>query len=94
IREKFGSRFVFSDTKENTDFLAKALESGWFEMAYEDDEAYILKIRDEKGEPPNPSASDDDNGASDEPTEEEIKQSEDEEKNANAADTSAEEEEK
>ncbi|HLM02266.1 MAG TPA: hypothetical protein VK400_14540, partial [Pyrinomonadaceae bacterium] len=86
IREKFDSRYVFSDTKENTDFLAKALESGWFEMAYEDDEAYILKIRDQKGEPPNASSIDDDkNGNADEPTEEELRQLEaEEEKNANA----------
>ncbi|HEX8250435.1 MAG TPA: hypothetical protein VF599_19830 [Pyrinomonadaceae bacterium] len=94
IREKFGARYVFSDAKENTDFLAKALDSGWFEMAYEDDEAYILKIRDEKGEPPNPSAIDDKNGgSSDEPTEEELKQLEEEEKAANANSTNAAEEE-
>jgi hypothetical protein len=80
IREKFGARFVFSDARENQDFIAKALESGWFEMAYEDDEAYILKIRDQKGEPPN-QASDDANSG-DEPTEEELKQLEAEEKNA------------
>ena len=58
IREKFGSRYIFSDAKENTDFLAKALESGWFDEVYEDDEARILKIRDQKGEPP-PAASKD-----------------------------------
>jgi len=52
IREKFGSRYIFSDAKENTDFLAKALESGWFDEVYEDDEARILKIRDQKGDPP------------------------------------------
>jgi hypothetical protein len=92
IREKFGANYVFSDAKENTDFLAKALESGWFEMAYEDDEAYILKIRDQKGEPPNPSTSDDENGK--EPTEEEIKQLEEEEKAASANGNAAEEEEK
>ena len=31
--------------------IAKALESGWVDMVYEDDEARILKIRPEKGEP-------------------------------------------
>ena len=31
--------------------LAKALESGWVETIYEDDEARLLKIRAEKGEP-------------------------------------------
>ena len=52
IREKFGANYVFADAKENEDMFAKLLESGWVEMAYEDDEARILKIRDVKGEPP------------------------------------------
>ncbi len=51
IREKFGANYIFADAKENTDMIAKALESGWVEPVYEDDEARILKIRDEKGEP-------------------------------------------
>ena len=51
IREKFGATYIFADAKENTDMIAKALESGWVEPVYEDDEARILKIRDEKGEP-------------------------------------------
>ncbi|MEJ7698592.1 MAG: hypothetical protein WKF71_02940 [Pyrinomonadaceae bacterium] len=42
-----------SDAKENEDFINNCLESGWCEMVYEDDEARILKIRDQKGEPPN-----------------------------------------
>jgi hypothetical protein len=52
IREKFGARYVFADAKENTDLIAKLLDSGWAEMAYEDDEARLVKIRDEKGKPP------------------------------------------
>ncbi|MCS6874886.1 MAG: hypothetical protein N2Z23_07155 [Pyrinomonadaceae bacterium] len=52
IREKLGARYVFSDAGECTDFIAKALDSGWFEIAYEDDEAYYLRIRETKGEPP------------------------------------------
>ena len=52
IREKFGASYIFADAKENTDMIAKALESGWVETVYEDEEARILKIRDEKGEPP------------------------------------------
>ena len=52
IREKFGARFIFADAKENEDMFAKLLESGWVEMAYDDSEAKILKIRDVKGEPP------------------------------------------
>lgn len=52
IKEKFGAKWVFSDAGECEDFLAKLLESGWAETVHEDGEAYILKIRDEKGEPP------------------------------------------
>jgi hypothetical protein len=52
IREKFGARYVFADAKENMDLIAKLLDSGWAETAYEDDEARIIKIRDEKGTPP------------------------------------------
>jgi hypothetical protein len=53
IREKIGANYVFSDSKDCTDFIVKALESGWFEIAYEDDEAYFLKLRQQKGQPPN-----------------------------------------
>ena len=80
IREKFGARYIFSDAKENEDMIAKCLESGWCEMAYEDDEAIFLKIRDAKGEPPKESA---DTDAP--PTPEELKQLEEEENTANAA---------
>ena len=52
IREKFGANYVFTDAKENDDMVAKLLESGWAELAYEDDEARILRLRPEKGEPP------------------------------------------
>lgn len=52
IRDKFGARYVFTDAKENEDMVAKLLDSGWAEIAYEDDEGRYLKIRDQKGEPP------------------------------------------
>ncbi len=52
IREKFGANYIFTDSKENTDMIAKALESGWVETVYEDDEARILKIRAQKGDAP------------------------------------------
>lgn len=52
IRERFGSNYVFADAKENDEMVAKLLESGWVDIAYEDDEARILKIRDVKGDPP------------------------------------------
>ena len=51
IREKFGANYIFADAKENDDMIAKALESGWVEPVYEDDEARIYKIREVKGEP-------------------------------------------
>ena len=78
IREKFGSRFVFSDAKENEEMVAKMLDSGWTEMAYEDDEVRILQIRETKGEPPN----DEDDAP---PTAEELKQLEEEENASNTA---------
>ena len=53
IRDRFGANYIFADAKENIDMLAKALESGWVETVYEDDEARLLKIRPQKGEPPN-----------------------------------------
>jgi hypothetical protein len=51
IREKFGARFVFADANENEDMIVKGLRSGWMESVYEDDEARILKVRDQKGQP-------------------------------------------
>lgn len=54
IKEKIGARWVFADAEQNETFLAKLLESGWAEIAYEDGEAYILKIRDQRGEPAAP----------------------------------------
>lgn len=78
IRNKFGANYVFSDAKENEDMIAKLLESGWAEMVYEDDEARILKIREQKGEPPADAQETDAP-----PTAEELKQLEEEEKAAN-----------
>ncbi|HVF50616.1 MAG TPA: hypothetical protein VNA19_11050, partial [Pyrinomonadaceae bacterium] len=51
IRQSFGARYVFSDN-EHEDFYNKALDSGWFDEVYVDDDATILRIRDTKGEPP------------------------------------------
>ena len=47
IRNRFGSRYVFSDNAHD-DFFAHARESGWFEIVYEDKECTIMRIRDEK----------------------------------------------
>jgi hypothetical protein len=61
IRDQFGAKWIFTDAKENTDFVAKALESGWCETAYEDSDARILKIRDAKGEAPTESVDENSN---------------------------------
>jgi hypothetical protein len=42
---------VFTDEKENDEMVAKLLASGWADLAYDDDEARIIKIRAEKGDP-------------------------------------------
>jgi hypothetical protein len=52
IRDKFGANYIFADSKENIDMIAKALDSGWVETIYEDDEARLFKIRAQKGEAP------------------------------------------
>lgn len=52
IREKFGANWVFTDAKENDQMVAKLLESGWADVVYSDDEARLIKIRAEKGDPP------------------------------------------
>jgi hypothetical protein len=79
IREKFGSRFIFADAKENEDMIAKLLESGWADIVYEDDEARFIKIRDQKGEAPSGALE----GAPETP--EEKQQLDEEEKAANDA---------
>ena len=56
IREKFGAHYVFVDARENEDMVAKLLESGWAEIAYEDSEARLLRIRDVKGQSPDDAA--------------------------------------
>jgi hypothetical protein len=47
IRDRFGSRYVFSDN-EHHDFFDHARSSGWFDIVYEDTECTIMYIRDEK----------------------------------------------
>ena len=52
IRDKFGSRWVFSDnTSDHDAFYDNALRSGWFDRVYEDADCSVLHIRDQKGEP-------------------------------------------
>jgi hypothetical protein len=51
IRDRFGARYVFTDNSHDK-FYDSAIESGWFEIVYEDHDCTILKIREMKGEPP------------------------------------------
>lgn len=51
IRDRFGARFVFTDNGHDK-FFNNAIESGWFDIVYEDTECTILHIREDKGEPP------------------------------------------
>jgi hypothetical protein len=50
IRDRFGTRYVFSDTRHH-DFSDVANESGWFDILYEDTQCTIMYIRDEKIDP-------------------------------------------
>ena len=53
IRDRFGARYVFTDNSDiHTKFVTKALDSGWFEVVYEDEDCTILHIRDQKVEEP------------------------------------------
>ena len=51
IRERFGARWVFSDTSHDA-FYDNAMRSGWFDRVYEDGDCVVLHLRDVKGEPP------------------------------------------
>jgi hypothetical protein len=51
IRDRFGARFVFTDNGHDK-FYNTAVESGWFDVVYEDGDCTILQIRDAKGAPP------------------------------------------
>lgn len=87
IREKFNSRFIFSEADDNVDLIANCLQSGWCETAYKDKDAIILKIRDEKGKP------DDEATDAGEAIPDDVNQIEQEEENpANADQDGAEEE--
>jgi hypothetical protein len=60
IREKFCvgegdarrcARYVITD-HEHGDMFDHMLDSGWFEVAYEDEDCSVLRLRDQKGDPP------------------------------------------
>jgi hypothetical protein len=53
IRDRFHARYVFSDNEEVHDnFYAAAMNSGWFDKVYEDGDCTVLRVREQKGEPP------------------------------------------
>jgi hypothetical protein len=52
-------RYTFSD-HDHKDFYNDALDSGWFDEVYHDDDCSILRLRDQKGTPPPDDSSDDD----------------------------------
>jgi hypothetical protein len=77
IREKFCvgqgdarrcARYAITD-HEHEPFYNNALDSGWFDEVYSDDDCSILRIRDQKGEPPPDNAPADDQNGKDEPDE-------------------------
>lgn len=53
IRDRFGARYVFTDnSSDHSKFSTKAMDSGWFEVVYEDKDCTILHILDLKKEVP------------------------------------------
>lgn len=53
IRDRFGARYVFTDNSDDhTKFFTKAMDSGWFEVVYEDKDCTVLHILDQKKEKP------------------------------------------
>jgi hypothetical protein len=51
IRDRFQSRYVFTDNGHDR-FYNNAIESGWFEIVFEDADCTVLHILDFKKEPP------------------------------------------
>jgi len=61
IRERFGARYVFTDNEDvHNDFYDAAMDSGWFDEVYADNDCTVLYIRDQKGAPPPVEPDDDD----------------------------------
>ena len=52
IKEELEADWFFTDEAECKDVAAQLQESGWAEIVHEDGEAFIFKIRDEQGDPP------------------------------------------
>ena len=51
IHDRFGASYVFTDNSHDK-FYDSAIESGWFEVVYEDHDCTVLHIRDQKAKPP------------------------------------------
>jgi hypothetical protein len=51
VRDRFGARYIFTDNGHDN-FFDNAIQSGWFDVVYEDTECTILHIRDQKSAPP------------------------------------------
>lgn len=52
IKEELEADWFFTDESECKDVAAQLQESGWAEIVHEDGEAFIFRIRDEAGDPP------------------------------------------
>ena len=44
------ARYAFTD-REHKDFINNALDSGWFDLSYEDGDCSILRVRETRGDP-------------------------------------------
>ena len=62
IRNRFGARYVFTDKAEVHDaFYNAAMDSGWYEEVYDDENCTVLRILEERrGDPPSDDTDDDD----------------------------------
>ncbi len=65
IRNRFGARYVFTDNEHDA-FYGQALDSGWFEEVYADQNCTVLRIRDARDKPPPVPSEEQDEG--DDPT--------------------------
>ena len=52
IKDELEADWFFTDEAECKDLAAQLQESGWAEIVHEDGEAFIFRIRDEQGDPP------------------------------------------
>jgi hypothetical protein len=68
IRDRFGARYVFTDNSNtHSKFSSKAMDSGWFEVVYEDKDCTILHILDQQKQKPPDQTEKDTNDDEDDP---------------------------